>query len=259
MRSNLVSSVLIILAVSTWASGQKFVDKPYETWSRAQAMEILTDSGWARTYQNLTAAAAVDAREAARSQADNRLSGQERGRSDRSGGTPPVYARLRSAMPVRQALVRLNQIASNYDKMSETDKKKFDAMANGMLGCAICQSHYVVTMMMAPNSTGQFIEEGLFQGMTLEQMKDNIWLETDDGQRRSLVEFTAPTKRGDEAIFFFARQDEKGNLLVTDKTKELNVVFNNTFFNSSNRFASALPKRFDFKVSKLKFGNELMF
>lgn len=259
MVRKFIYTLTLMCVAAVAAEAQKFVEKPYSAWTVDQAKEILSNSGWAKTYQNLSAAAGSDMREAARAQSDTRLSGQERSRSERSGGTAPVYATLRSALPVRQALVRLNQIASGYDKMDEKNKAKFDESMKGLLGCAICQTHYVITMSQASNSTGQFVEEGLFQGMTLAQMKDNIWLETDDGKRRSLVEFTAPTKRGDSAIFFFARKDEQGNVFVTDSTKEVSIVFNNTFFTPSNRSSAYVPRRFDFKVSKLKVGSELMF
>ena len=205
----------------------------------------------------MSAAAGSDMREASRAQSDNRLSGQERGRSERSGGTPPVYARLHSALPVRQALVRLNQIAAGYDKMEETKKIAFDQSAKSLLECGICKTHYVVTLTAAPNRTGQSVEEAVFQGMTSDQLKGNIWLETDAGTKRELAEFLPPKKAGDSAVFFFARKDPQGGELVTEESGTLSVVFNNNFLVPSNRYAPLLPRRFEFKVSRLKHGGQL--
>jgi hypothetical protein len=259
VKASFSITLILICLLAFVVTGQKFVEKPYDTWSREQAIGLLSDSSWARTYQNLSAAASSDMREAARSQSDTRLSGQERSRSDRVGGMPPVYARLHSALPVRQALARLNQIAANYDKMDEKGKEQFNETAKRLLECSICQTHYVVTILQAPNPTGQFVEEAIFQGMTFEQMKENIWLEDDAGKRRALAQFMPPQKRGDGAVFFFERNDDKGNPFLSDSSKELNVVFNNNFFVASNRFAPLIPRRFDFKVSKMKIGDKLMF
>ena len=149
----------------------------------------------------MAAAASSDLREAARSQSDTRLSGQERGRSEKVGGMAPVYARLRSAMPIRQALVRLTQLSSGYDKMDEKGKANFDQSARGVLGCAICQTHYVVTMLQASNPTGQFVEEGILQGMTLEQSKIMF------GSRRTMANddrpsSSRPRKRAEKKPYF---------------------------------------------------------
>lgn len=259
MRSTgiLVFAVLVLFAIPIQA--QKFLDKPFTSWSRENAMDVLTESPWAKMNQNMNAAASADMREAARSQSDNRLSGQERGRSERSGGVAPVIARLHSAAPIRQALARLNQIAAGYDKMNAEKKAAFDESAKRLLECPICQSHYVVTLTQAPNSSGQSVEEALFQGMTLAQMKGNIWLEDERGQKRELAQFIAPEKRGDSAVFFFPRKNEKGEELFGENSKEVNVVFNNLFLtSSSNRFAALLPRRFEFGVAKMKFGGSFV-
>jgi hypothetical protein len=260
MRSTgiLFFALFILFAIPTQA--QKYLDKPFTSWSRENAMDVLTESPWAKMNQNMTAAASADMREAARSQSDNRLAGQERGRTERSGGVAPVIARLHSAAPIRQALVRLNQIGAGYDKMDAEKKAAFDESAKRLLDCPICQTHYVVTLTQAPNSSGQSVEEAIFQGMKLDQMKGNIWLEDDRGQKRELVQFIAPEKRGDSAVFFFARKDEKGEVLFSETSKQVNVVFNNNFLaSSSNRFASLLPRRFEFGVAKMKSSGSFVF
>ncbi|MBA2735577.1 MAG: hypothetical protein H0U50_02195, partial [Pyrinomonadaceae bacterium] len=45
----------------------------------------------------------------------------------RNFGSPPVVIRLHSALPIRQALVRIQQISAGYDKMDEKQKADFDA------------------------------------------------------------------------------------------------------------------------------------
>jgi hypothetical protein len=259
MRYHSLIFVAIILLLTVPTDAQKFLDRPFTSWSRENAMEVLTDSPWAKIHQNMAAAVSADMREAARAQSDNRLTGQERGRSERSGGTAPVVARLHSSAAVRLALARLNQLGAGYDKMDAAKKVEFDQSLKRLIECSICQTHYVVTVTQSPNSSGQSVEEAIFQGMTFEQMKGIVWIEDEKGQKRELVQFIAPEKRGDSAVFFFPRNDAQGMPLFSDASKQVNVVFDNTFITSSNRYASMVPRRFEFTYSKMKLGDFLPF
>jgi hypothetical protein len=252
-------SAALLLLVSVVPAQKALLEKPIEKWSQKEAMEILNDSAWARTYQSVQGAANAAASEALRAQSDNSLRGSERSRTERSGAPAPVIMRLHSGLPIRLALVRLNQLGAGYDKMSDDDKMKFNEGAKKLLDCAICQNYYVVTLTLMSNPTGQTVEEAIFQGMTLEQLKENVWLKNDKGVTRPLIQFVAPQKRGDSAVFFFARKDDKGDVFLTKENTDLSFVFNGNFFNSSNRFAAFLPRQFDFKLSKITVGDNLVF
>lgn len=245
-----------LLAVAVPA--QKALDKPIDKWSKSDAMEILNNSSWTQTYFSTAASAGASANNALRDQADNSLTGGERSRTERSGGPPPVIARLHSALPIRLALIRLNQIGSGYDKMNDKAKAEFNDSARGLLECNPCKTHYVITVTLAPNPTGQSVEEAVFQGMTLAQMKGNVTLRNDKGESRELAHFIAPEKRGDSAVFFFARKDDKGSTLIEKGDKEVNMVFDASFFNG-NRFAPYLPRKFDFSVSKITVADQVVF
>ncbi|HSI87698.1 MAG TPA: hypothetical protein VK918_01500, partial [Pyrinomonadaceae bacterium] len=129
----------------------------------------------------------------------------------------------------------------------------------GLLDCVPCQSYYVVTATQFPYSSGESVEEGIFQAMTLEQMKGNVTLRNEKGVERELAHFIAPVKGGDSAVFFFARNDDKGSPLLTKDNSEVSLVFNSAFLTPSNRFAYLLPRRMDFKLSKVKVGDNVVF
>ncbi len=251
--------IICVFAIVSSTFAQKTMEKPFSTWSRDESIKILSDSSWATMYRSNVGTASADAANAARNQADNRLAGAERGRSERSGGPAPVVIRLHSALPVRQALTRLNQIAAGYDKMNEKGKADFDESARKLLDCAICQGYYVVTITQVPNPSGQFVEEAIFQGMTHEEMKGNIWLENDKDEKRELFQYIMPQKRGDSAVFFFPRKDEKGSIFLTSDNKDFSFVFKPTFLTANNRYAHLVPRKFDFKLSKITVGENLMF
>jgi hypothetical protein len=259
LKFNKLFLLTYICVLASLASGQRVLDKPVDEWSKADAMEVLNRSAWAQIYQSTEGVAAASAAAALRDQSDNRLAGSERGRTDRSGGPSPILFRLHSGLPIRLALTRLNQIGAGYDKMNDKAKSEFNQSARKLLECIPCQNYYVVSITQFPNPSGDNVEEGIFQAMTLQQMKGNVWLKNEKGETREVVEFIAPKKRGDSAVFFFARMDDKGKILINKDNKTLTFAFNQTFLTSSNRFGYLLPRQLDFKVSAITVGDLVVF
>src|SRR5215203_1246164 len=118
MRVNKWPLFVFLCLLATTVSAQKTLEKPYNTWGKDEATKIMTDSPWAKTYQSTEAASAAAQQQVSRDQADGRMStGGGRGSSTRSAGPLPVVIRLHSALPVRQAQVRRQQLEAGYDKM----------------------------------------------------------------------------------------------------------------------------------------------
>jgi len=242
-----------VLAQKTW-------EKPFQKWGKDDAIKVLSSSPWAQTYQSNEGASSADARQVNRDQSQTANSGGSNPRSiARNLGPPPVVIRLHSALPIRQALTRLQQISANYDKMDEKQKADFDAGAKGFLACAICQNYYVVTITQFPHSSGQSVEEGIFQRMTLKDLKGNVSLVNEKGDQRELIQFTPPKGRGDSAVFFFSKKDEKGSLFLTPESKEFKLVFKNEFLSITNPYAYLVPRSFEFKVSKMMMADNVEF
>ncbi len=259
LTGNKVLLFALFLACASVMTAQKALEKPIDEWTKSDTMAVLNESAWAKIYQSIQGAAAADASRALRAQADNRLAGSERGRSERTGAPPPIVLRLHSGLPIRLALTRLNQIGSNYEKMNEKDKAEFNQAGRKLLDCAPCQNHYVVSITQFPNPSGDFVEEAIFQGMTFSQMKGNVRLKNDRGETRELVHFIAPTKRGDSAVFFFSRKDDKGSPFLNKDNTGFEFIFDANFFTASNRFAYLIPRQFDFKLSKITIGDTIVF
>lgn len=260
MKSNKLLILVCLLCLTNVAFSQKTWEKPFQKWSKDDALKILSASPWAQTYQSTEGASRAAAQQVGREQNQSVGGGGSNPRSvARNFGPPPVVIRLHSSLAIRQAVTRLQQISAGYDKMDEKQKSEFDAAAKGFLGCAICQNYYVVTITQFPDSSGQSIEEGIFQSMTLKDLKGNIWLANEKGEQRDLVQFTPPKGRGDSAVFFFARKDDKGNAFLTPQNKEFKVVFKNDFLTSENRYAYLVPRSFEFKVPKMIIGENVEF
>ncbi|GEM_PF-572543 len=243
-------------------SAQKTWEKPYKKWSKDDAMKIVTTSPWAATYQSINGSAAASQSQIARNQTDT-VNGGGNGRNagsfDRNAGPAPVVFRLHSGRPIREAIQRGREIAAGYDKMDDQKKQEFDASGKGFLDCAICKDYYVVSATKFPDPTSGSVDEGILQGSTLNDLKGNVWLVNDKGEKREIFQFTPPKRAGDSAYMFFARKDENGSELIRADTKSFKLLFNNNFFLSSNPYAALMPSSMEFKVPQLLVGNKLEF
>jgi hypothetical protein len=124
LRLSIFRSLLVcglFLALSSTAQAQEFwVKKDYETWTEMECRKVLEDSPWAKTR--------VIGKAMLQELATRTL---ERAREN----APQVEYRvqLRSAWPLRQALVRLQMIAAGYDKLTPAQRKDFNAQAEKFL------------------------------------------------------------------------------------------------------------------------------
>ena len=249
--------VVALLAISP-AYAQKYLQKSYKEWSKEEAMKVISDLPWANQYQSERGLDAAAIQQQRREQADTRLSGTDRGNQGVSGAPIPIVIRLHSAMPVRQAMVRIQQIDAGYDKMKPEDKARFDAAKAGFLDCKICTDYYVVTLTKYKD-TSTTVNEGIFQSLKLADVKGKIWLENDKGERRELTEFTPPKSETDSALFFFKRTDDAGTPFYTASNKVVKFMFSNDLRENKNSYSYLIPRLFEFKVPKMVVDGKLEF
>lgn len=262
MKYPILFALAVTLTFATIAPAQKLWEKPAEKWSKEDVLKIISDSPWARTHQATDAQARASMTDLAANSRDsvNRGgNGSNAGSRGRDAGPAPVVIRLHSGLPIRQAINRARQIGNNYDKMSPEQKAEYDKGAKGYLDCAVCHDYYVISITKFTDSTGQGIDEAVFQRSTLEELKGNVWLSNDKGERRELFQFTAPKKAGDSAYFFFPRNDAAGHPLISAEDKSFTLSFGNNFFAGSNPYAAFVPRSAEFSVSKIIVGERVEF
>jgi hypothetical protein len=249
-----------ILAFAAPISAQKFLDKPYTEWSKDEALKIASESAWAKTYSSVDAAVKTDRQSIARSQRDTVNSGGGRpGSVSGTLGSLPVTIRLHSSPLVRQAIVRLQQIAAKYDKMDAERKAAFDASKKGFLDCAICRDYYVVTITMFTDSSGETTNEGMFSAIKPEDIIGKVFLINDKGERRPLFQFNPAKGPGDSAVFYFKRTNEAGMPLIASDTKSFEFLFSGEFIQWDKRYGGIYPKKWDFGVEKLIVDGNVSF
>lgn len=239
--------VMMVLFVAPTYGQKVWEKKPFKQWTEAETLKILTDSPWAQTAIQTTHSS-----------------------YNVPGAAISAIIRLRSALPLRQALVRQRQFIVNYDKLSSGDQARFDAETKVFLDCPNCTKYYLITLVSAtpvgtppstvpgigtlPGDLGYDIGAAL-KSMTLDTIKSHVHLSNDSGEQRALVGFVPPAREGAEAMFIFERFDAQGKPLITTSTKEFHFKIDEQVFKNM-----VMPlKKFTFQVSKLIQNNEVIF
>lgn len=231
--------------------------RPLEQWKKEDAKRILSDSPWA-TMQEVRIRYAGESRLVAggpqpTSGTTNRT---DQNTISSAGAEAPVdfqfTLRLRSSLPVRQALVRLKQIEAGYDELTDRERAVFDAKTKGLMECPACVQNYVLTLSSkSAQNPGADAVYAVFKGGRLEDLKRYIYIANERGEQRSLIHFVPPKVPGDEATFFFPRLDDNGVPLLTPANKEL-------VFNVTNNEINIVTN-FKLDVSKLVMNGRVEF
>lgn len=252
--SMFVATLFILGGLVSIAGAQNsLAGQPYRQWTREDAEKILNDSAWAVTqevrikYGGQTRAVAGGPQPVLDAATNGAYARTDQNTINSAGAEAPVdfefTVRLRSALPVREAVVRERQLDAKYDKMSEKEKAAFDAKLKGLLECPACTDNYVVTLASkSKNRPGADAVYQLFGGAKEPDLMRYIFLQNERGERRPLVHFVPPRVPGQEATFFFPRFDDKGQPLLTPESKELLVNLTENQVNNITNFKIDVSK-----------------
>jgi len=224
--------------------------KPFQQWSKKEANRVLEESAWVLKQEVRIRYAELSRRIAGGSvpsTAEGGLSNNTSTMADMGGAEAPVdfqfTLRLRSAVVVRQALVRLKQLEANYDQMSQKDRAAFDAKLKGLLECPACEQNYVLTLSSrSKQNPGADAVFTVFKGGRLADLQRYVFIANGHGERRDLIHFVPPKAPGDEAVFYFPRFNEKGKPLLTSTETELIANFTNNDVNMNTNFRVDVTK-----------------
>jgi len=229
-KQSIFFSLIFILFLSVAAAAQDFwMTKSFIRWDKNEIEKMLGDSPWAQS-QKVRVQIEGRTNAAAGSVVGNVSIAPTITTTVSNTTTAPSIdytftLRLRSAVPIRQALIRKNQLGKQ--KLDKKELEQFEKRQNGILECPACQDNYILTLSAKSNENKNYDPIFEFFGKArFEDLKRYIILQNDHGEKRELVHFTPPKIAGDEAIFFFPRYDEKGNPLFKAESKEL--IFNVT-------------------------------
>ena len=223
---------------------ESWTKKPFTQWSESEAQSVLNDSPWA-ARQELRVKFAKERQVAAGSYSGVSSATAAQSQTEVTSQVPVDFIftlRLRSALPVRQALFRLRQLRSDV-KMSEKDRASYDAQTKGLLECPACADNYVVTLSSkSTTNPGADAVYTVFKGARPADLQRYVYIANERGDRRQLVHFVPPKTPGDEAIFFFPRLDEKGAPLLAPENKALLINLSDNQVNSVSNFKINVSK-----------------
>ena len=267
MRKTITYLVAVVCLGSLVAAAEDFwVKKKYTEWSEKECTKMVTDSPWARQWSE----GFVNMPRTYEGGAGSTATETERQANARIGYT----FRLRSALPIRQALVRRGQLAQGYDKMTAEQKQAFDQQAKQFLEASFADK-VVVDVEYSSNVRG-FLPElaNYWRSQNTGSLSDKVYLLGPKGLRASLLQYNPP--RGDSRAFqlVFPRMVE-GQPIVGPEDKTLQVQIQQT--DLSLRFLQALKAAeqgnvqtattttslaqvlVEFKVKKMTMDGELIF
>ena len=226
---------------ATLVCAKDFWEKPYTKWSKKDVLKMLSDSPWA------------DEVTITRQQSGRQFS--ETGTSRSSGTGEKEYfdsytVRLFTALPIRQAYIRMVQLMNNYDGMKESEQVEFDKRFQPALHMDTSKQ-VIVNLDFSTNDNQLRLDvQRTLQQTTADQLKQSAFLISDRFSRIPIEAYYPPSPDGTGAKFCFPRQVD-GQPVATPEDKDL-------------KFELYVPgtdhKVFvSWKVSKLMFDGELAY
>lgn len=221
--------------------GKEFWEKKdYRQWTERECRQLLEDSPWARSYtlsqviiEPLSTPSSERAREA----------------------TPQIryLVQWRSAQPVRQALIRLAQIAQAYDRLSADEQRAFDQKAESFLQRDFSETVLIHVTYLSNVMVDQRDLERYWRMQTTELLKNSVYLINGHGEKVPLLSYAAAADRP-EFQFVFPRQ-YKGRPMATADGKTIKLEFLHPRIGQHPETRIFL----EFRVSRMRVGDTIVY
>jgi hypothetical protein len=240
-RSALLAAVAALFCAALPARAQFWEKKDYTQWNESECKKMLEDSPWSKRFT------ITDLR--------NEPVGESTyGTGRESNVRVEFVAQLRSALPVRQAVIRLAQIKSKYDKMTLEQKQQFDERAEEFLSRAF-DDRIIIRVEMRSNV--QIYERQLvrmWSGIRPDAVPVGVFLIGPNKERVGPVRFVPPSGGATAMEFTFPRYTSEGALL-----EEGAKGFLLEMPGLSVGEADESRILFDFRADKMKFKGDLVY
>ncbi len=217
IRRNFFAGALAVLLLSAFTARAEdfWIKKDWKQWSKDECAKILQDSPWSRKW--------------AKSQmGSSQMPGVSGANAEGAAGekTPEMHysVELQSSLPVREAVIRLAQINNKYDKMTDAQKKDFDAKAEGLLN-----RNYddVIWLHVTYGSNLQSFERDMatyWKNIPPDAPPIDLYLITERGDRVLPVKFSSPANGSYSFDVIFPRM-RNNEPVVRAGDKEFSLQF----------------------------------
>lgn len=178
----------IILALGADITGAGFFREPFFKWSQAEAVQILNASPWAKqeTFTHI-------------------VSGQGSGRSGEKEIYNTFYVRFLSALPIRKAYARIQQIQYGYDNMHPQDKLRFEEAQQPNIEMDDSQWIVISVAFRSNDPNEESDVRRFFQSETVRTLKNKAFLSTPTCSQVEIRAYFPPREESVGAKFVFPR------------------------------------------------------
>lgn len=245
-----------ILSTIPAAAGADFWEKKeYKEWSQKDCGKMLENSPWAQREEYTEVY--VDASE--NSENSDRVAG-----NSASNGRPPFIryqAQLRSALPIRQAIVRQTQIANKYDDMSPEQQQAMDKQTDAFLNANY--DDYVVVYVSYETYHRNVTTEltNYWRTQNTDRLKFSVYLTGAKGVKVELLQYTVA--EGAEAFQFVFPRKKDGRELIGPEDKDLTLEFSTPAAGpiqpSGQKLFRAGTAFVEFKTKKMTYNDKLEY
>jgi hypothetical protein len=199
----------IFLAAGSIVVGADFWEsKQYDKWSQKECGKLLEKSPWAQDF-TLT---------------DSGLQQSTQASDDGQQFYIKYQMQFRSALPVRQAVVRQMQIAQKYDSLPAEQKQQFDEGAKKFLSTDYSNA-IVIYVTYSTNLQTKAMELARYwQSQTTDLLKNSIFLRNSKGTQVPIAQFNVASGGERSFQFIFPRQ-VNGEPLIGLEDKSLMLEF----------------------------------
>jgi hypothetical protein len=243
MKKMLCLSLPFLFLVTIFAA-DFWEKKEYKEWTQKECAKVLEDSPWARSL-TLTSVQIMD---------------NDSNKTSTDGSQPFIKYQMqfRSALPIRQAVVRQNQIASKYDTLPPEQKQSFDKQAEALLS-GFPEDKVVVYVRYQANDSNRDREmASWWQSKSTELLKTQVYLSSNK-TKVPIAQFVAG-QGGDRWFQFIFPKEVDGKPVITpqDKSIKLEFEYPADFKNPDMKFGSGQAFQ-EFKVEKMIFAGNIAY
>jgi hypothetical protein len=205
MRALLLCAALIpfVAAAAAPGSSSGYGGRPYWEWPLGAAVEILNSSPWAR-HETFTRV----------------VGGIGSGISGEKEIYNTFYVRFLSALPVREAYARVQQLQHRYSDLSPEKRKLFDATMQRTLDMDVDRWIVIALGFRSNDPNEESAVRRFLQSQTTETLKTSAFLSTPEFPQVALAAYYAPREESVGARFVFPREIG-GAPLVNGKTSRV--------------------------------------
>lgn len=211
MKRRFLFLALVLLLGSEAAAGEFWLEKDFRQWSEKECRKLLEDSPWARTY--------------VLSRPFIEPVGTPTGERVHEASPRIEYrVQFRSALPVRQALVRLAQLQENYGALSAEERQRFDTESEKFLAASFPDT---VLVHVAFSSNVPLYEQDLvrnWRSHTTDVLRNAVFLSGGKDKTARLLEFSMEEPQQQSFLLAFPRHQE-GQPLISPADKRLVLEF----------------------------------